>query len=209
MSEIEKQDNEYKKEEITAFSAGWWDQRWKKGLTGWDIGYPSPPITGYMAQYSNKDAAILIPGCGNAYEAEYLAANGFSNITLLDISAEAARRAKVKFGSMKQITVINEDFFRHKGTYDLILEQTFFCALAPENRSNYPKKAASLLNNGGRLAGVLFGIDFPHDGPPFGGSAEEYRRLFSSEFKIHTLAPCYNSIKPRSGSELFINLTKK
>ena len=34
----------------------------------------------------DKTASILIPGCGNAYEAEYLLANGFKNITIIDIA---------------------------------------------------------------------------------------------------------------------------
>ncbi|MBP6047706.1 MAG: hypothetical protein KA530_11585, partial [Ferruginibacter sp.] len=50
----------------------YWDAQWQNKTTGWDIGHASPAITEYMAQYKNKDAAILIPGCGNAYEAVFL-----------------------------------------------------------------------------------------------------------------------------------------
>ena len=49
-----------------------WNNRWATGQTGWDIGYASPAITTYLQQYENKNAAILIPGCGNAHEAEFL-----------------------------------------------------------------------------------------------------------------------------------------
>ncbi|MCS7037470.1 MAG: SAM-dependent methyltransferase, partial [Saprospiraceae bacterium] len=57
------------------------------------------------------------------------------------------------------------------------------------------------------LAGVLFDRDF-EGGPPFGGHAEEYRALFEPLFRIHTLEPCYNSIPPRAGAEVFIILKK-
>jgi len=186
-----------------------WNQRWRTGMTGWDIGYPSPPITHYLDQYSRKNAAVLIPGCGNAYEAEYLAANQFTNITLVDISDEAVKRVKSKFKSHPEIKILCEDFFKHQGNYDLVIEQTFFCAQVRERRAEYVKKMGSLLREGGRLVGVLFNLDFGKSGPPFGGSKPEYRKLFEPFFHIITMEECYNSITPRAGSELFINLLKK
>jgi len=53
---------------------------------GWDIGYPSTPIKEYADQLTDKSIQILIPGAGNAYEAEYLWKQGFSNVHILDIS---------------------------------------------------------------------------------------------------------------------------
>lgn len=189
--------------------ANFWNLRWQTGRTGWDVGYASPPITGYMAQYADKHAAILIPGCGNAYEAQHLVAQGFTNITLLDIAPEAVARLQEKFKAAPQVKVLLGDFFQHQGRYDLILEQTFFCALVLERRADYVRKMSELLKENGRLAGVLFGVDLGPDGPPFGGSKEEYEASFSPYFHIKTMAPCYNSIPPRAGSELFIELVKK
>lgn len=185
-----------------------WNHCWKSGQTGWDVGYATQPITEYLDQYENKDAAVLIPGCGNAYEAAYMLDLGFTNITLLDISDEAVKIIKEKFKSAPQVKVLCEDFFEHEGKYDLIIEQTFFCAQVLERRSEYVKKASSILNENGRLAGVLFGISFGPSGPPFGGRFEEYRILFSPFFQLKTMEPCYNSIPPRSGSELFITFIK-
>jgi hypothetical protein len=61
----------------------------------------------------------------------------------------------------------------------------------------------ALLASGGTLAGVLFNRHF-EGGPPFGGSMDEYIRLFRHKFTNITLEPCYNSITPRSGSEAFL-----
>ncbi|MCO6461743.1 MAG: methyltransferase domain-containing protein [Saprospiraceae bacterium] len=190
-------------------NADFWNQRWKSGQTGWDIGYASPPIISFMMQYPDKKASILIPGCGNAYEAEKLAAMGFSDITLIDISEELVLRLREKFINTPQIKVMNGDFFRHQGRYDLVLEQTFFCAQVIERRQEYVSQIAALLNDGGMLAGVLFGVDFGKDGPPFGGNADTYRTLFGTYFNIKKLEPCYNSIPARAGSELFILFEKK
>jgi SAM-dependent methyltransferase len=186
----------------------YWNTRWEKGETGWDIGYAAPAITQYMMQYTDKSAAILIPGCGNAYEAEWLEKQGFTNITLIDIAPKAAEQLNEKFQYIAAIKVLCEDFFQHKGKYDLLIEQTFFCAIPPIRRKEYVQKAASLLKPNGKIIGVLFDKIFEQPGPPFGGSADEYRSLFDPSFIIHTMDRCYNSIPPRSGSELFIHLRK-
>lgn len=189
--------------------ASFWNDRWHNGQTGWDVGYASPPITTYLEQYKNKNAAIVIPGCGNAYEAAFMLDHGFTNITLVDIAAEAVSRLKKKFKSRPGIKIYCEDFFQHKGQYDLVIEQTFFCAQILQRRTEYVEKVFSLLKEKGRLAGVLFGIDFPMDGPPFGGKEETYKTLFEPYFQMEKMESCYNSIPPRAGSELFINLVKK
>jgi SAM-dependent methyltransferase len=186
----------------------YWNTRWEKGETGWDIGYAAPAITQYMMQYTDKSAAILIPGCGNAYEAEWLEKQGFTNITLIDIAPKAAEQLNEKFQYIAAIKVLCEDFFQHEGKYDLLIEQTFFCAIPPIRRKEYVQKAASLLKPNGKIIGVLFDKIFEQPGPPFGGSADEYRSLFDPSFIIHTMDRCYNSIPPRSGSELFIHLRK-
>lgn len=198
-----------KVEHTNELNADFWNHRWKSGLTGWDIGYASPPLVEYMSQYEDKSVSILIPGCGNSYEAENLLSKGFDDITLIDISEELTNRLRERFKKAPQIKVIYEDFFNHVGQYDLILEQTFFCAQILERREEYVRHVASLLKKGGRLVGVLFNVDFGKEGPPFGGDENEYRKLFSDLFDIRVMSPCYNSIPPRAGSELFVVMVKK
>jgi SAM-dependent methyltransferase len=187
----------------------YWETQWQSKKTGWDIGQASPAITEYFKQYPNKNAAILIPGCGNAYEAEYLVANGFKNITLIDISPKAVETLKAKFADMLEVKIFCEDFFQHKGSYDLIVEQTFFCAIPPFRRNEYAEKTASLLNENGKLIGVLFDKQFNQPFPPFGGCPCEYKPIFEPYFTIKKMEECYNSIPPRHKSEVFINLIKK
>ena len=121
----------------------YWNERWEKSETGWDVGYASPAITEYLKQYSNKNAAILIPGCGNAYEAAFLVENGFTDITLIDIAPKAVEMLKKNFTNSPQVKIICEDFFLHEGKYDLIVEQTFFCAIPPSRRKEYANKFTS------------------------------------------------------------------
>jgi len=55
----------------------------------------------------------------------------------------------------------------------------------------------------------MFNREFDKQGPPFGGNKEEYITLFNPLFKVHKLEPCYNSVAPRMGSEVFVRFSKK
>ena len=194
---------------MNILDADYWSNRHEQNATGWDIGYVSTPIKEYIDQLTDKNMSILIPGCGNSYEAEYLLKNGFSNITLIDISPVLTKKLEEKFNShlKKQLTIITGDFFNLKVQFDLIIEQTFFCALNPEFRKEYVQKINELLTPGGKLVGLLFNRQF-EDGPPFGGTKEEYENLFAETFTIKKIELCYNSIPPRNDAEVFINLMK-
>jgi len=192
-------------------SKNYWNSLYDKDEISWDIGFPSPALKEYIDQLTNKDIAILIPGCGNAYEAEYLLAQRFSNVTVIDIAPSLTAALKNKFinEAGKSIKIVTGDYFNHDGTYNLILEQTFLSALDPSIRPVYVDKMRSLLVKGGHLTGVLFSQVFGEEGPPFGGTLQEYKLMFSNKFRIKKLEPCYNSIETRNGSEVFINLVAK
>lgn len=195
----------------TVLDKQFWENQWQTADTGWDMGMVSPPLKEYIDQLTDKELAILIPGCGNTYEAEYLLQQGFNNITVIDISPLLVASLRKKFAADlgKRIEVIEGDFFDLKGNYDLVLEQTFFCALEPKLRLKYVWKMDGLLGQGGKLVGLLFDRTFEFAGPPFGGSKEEYEMLFAPYFKTHTMALCHNSHLKRAGTELFINLQKQ
>lgn len=194
---------------MNELDASYWSNRFETNDTPWDIGYVSTPIREYIDQLTNKNIAILIPGCGNSYEAAHLLQNGFTNITLVDISPTLTNRLAEKFSNYigKQLHIITGNFFDLKGQFDLIIEQTFFCALNPDLRKDYVSKMHELLKPGGKLVGLLFNRSF-EGGPPFGGSKEEYEKLFAEKFVIKTMEVCYNSIAPRSGTELFVIVRK-
>jgi len=185
--------------------ASYWNSRYLSNTTGWDIGVVSPPLKAYIDQLTDKSKTILIPGCGNCYEAAYLLEKGFKNVTIIDIAPALTENLKKKFPveAYPNLNIITGDFFELDGQFDLVLEQTFFCALEPLQRKDYVKKMKSLLMPTGKLAGVLFNRSFD-GGPPFGGNIEEYQSLFATNFVIRVMEPCYNSISPRASQELFI-----
>ncbi|MDP3357710.1 MAG: SAM-dependent methyltransferase [Lutibacter sp.] len=193
----------------TRFDKTYWENKYLENATGWDIGYASAPLTDYFNQLRDIELKILIPGGGNCYEAEYLFEQGFENIFVIDIAEQPLKNLKARFPDFPDNHLIHDDFFNHQGKYDLIMEQTFFCALDPAMRQKYADKMAGLLTENGKLAGLLFDFELTEDGPPFGGSMAEYLPLFSQKFTIKKLERCYNSIKPRNGRELFFIFEKK
>jgi len=159
-----------------------WNRRYQNNDTGWNIGFVSTPIKDYIDQLENKSLKILIPGCGNAYEAEYLHKQGFTNVYVIDIAQGALKNLKKRCPHFQEEQLICGDFFDHSNNYDLIIEQTFFCAIDPKLRQGYVKKMKELLKPKGKLVGLLFNAPLNTDRPPFGGDKKEYLRLFKNYF---------------------------
>ncbi len=194
---------------MEAIDKNYWKNRWQNAETGWDIGAPSTPIREYIDQLKNKNLRILIPGCGNAYEAEYLITKGFKNTFVIDIAEGAIANLKKRFPDFPEKNIFIGDFFNLENKFDLIFEQTFFCALNPSLRSAYAKKMHQLLLTSGKLVGLLFDDPLYTDHPPFGGSRKEYISYFENLFEFEHFEAATNSIKQRTGRELFIELRKK
>lgn len=184
----------------------YWNNRYEKSETRWDLGTVSPPIAAYINQLTDKNVSILIPGCGNTYEADYLLQKGFTNITVLDIAPRLVEKLQEKHSGNPKIKVTLGDFFEHQGKYDLIIEQTFFCAISPTLRPLYAQTMHRLLRPNGILVGVLFNRLFETEGPPFGGFAKDYQAIFAPYFTFRHFETCYNSHPARQDSEIFIVL---
>lgn len=187
----------------------YWNERYLEGNIPWDAGVPTPPIKAYMEQLEDKGMRILVPGAGNAYEAEYLHKKGFTNVYVCDWAEKAIQLFRERVPDFPPDHTIVSDFFRLEPAYELVLEQTFFCALPPSMRRDYASKVSELLTTNGKLAGLLFKeLPIPQ-GPPFGGNKAEYLDLFGQYFHELKIEDCYNSINPRMGNELFISITGK
>jgi len=190
-------------------NSNYWENRYQNHETAWDVGEITTPLKEYIDQLEDKSIKILIPGAGNGYELEYLMSKGFSNSYVVDFAETPLANIKNRIPNIKDGQLMHSDFFELEGQYDLIIEQTFFCALNPELRPAYVQKMKSLLKPEGKIAGLLFQFPLTEVGPPFGGSKLEYVTLFSDNFDIKTLETAYNSIKPREGNELFFIFKRK
>jgi thiopurine S-methyltransferase len=189
---------------------GYWSDLYKNNDAPWDTGSITTPLKEYFDQLTDKNISILIPGAGNSYEAEYLVNSGFTNVYVCDYAAGPLENLEKRCPAISKSHLLHCDFFEidRKNEFDLIVEQTFFCALDRGLRKKYFEKMHELLKPGGKLVGLLFDHDFGKEIPPFGGTREEYLGYIGNGFKMNVLEPCYNSIKPRAGRELFMNLEK-
>jgi len=187
----------------------YWSNNYQNNAIGWDAGSITTPLKAYIDQLKDKNVKILIPGAGNSYEAEYLHNKGFTNVYVIDLAREPLDNLLKRAPTFPKENLLQGDFFTLDDSFDLIIEQTFYCALDPKLRNDYVQKMANILTNNGKIAGLLFQFPLTKEGPPFGGSKQEYLERFSILFKIKTLETAYNSIKPRKEKELFIIFEKK
>ena len=107
-----------------------WESRYRDHATPWDAGKVPAALREYLPQMP-EGARVLIPGCGSAYEAGYLAENGF-DVLAIDFSpaaVELARKNLSRFGDIARLA----DFFEfdYGKPYDVIYERAFLCALPP------------------------------------------------------------------------------
>jgi SAM-dependent methyltransferase len=199
--------------------AVFWAELYQTGDTGWDQGGPSPGLVDFLKNDLGPGCAVpfrsgraLVPGCGHGHDALALAKAGFEVIGLDVVKKaveEASRMADAE--GLKNVGFERADFLhlpaRLCGTYDLIFENTFFCAIDPDHRDRYVEAAADLLKPGGFLLGVFYNIQ-PESGPPFGATREELLDRFSRRF-ILILDRVPRSISRREGKELLMLWQRK
>ena len=188
-----------------------WNIRYQNNQTGWDLGEISNPIKKWFDNQENKKINILIPGAGKGHEVKYGFENGFRNIFYMDLSSCAADLFKEICPRFPKDQILIGDFFSLKKPlfFDVIIEQTFFCAIDPTLRPNYIKKTNEILKENGKIIGLLFNREFDTNGPPFGGTEKEYRGLFNSKFNFKKFENSLLSSLPRKEYEFWIELIKK
>jgi cyclopropane fatty-acyl-phospholipid synthase-like methyltransferase len=190
-----------------------WQRHYDEGDLGWDLGQVAPPFIKLFESKTILPGKTLIPGCGRGHEVIYLAENGFE-VTAVDYSPGAVNHLKstVQERNLK-CEVLHLDFFgidsSHNGVYDLLIEQTFFCAISPEQRSSYVSTVARALKKGGMLAGLFYNTGEEEGGPPFNTTREDIKKYFSDSFEIRQLSKTEDSAEQRKNKEWLAILIKK
>ncbi len=181
-----------------------WQKHYDDNDLAWDLGEVSPPFVRLWEDKVLKAGTLIIPGCGQGHEVVYFAERGF-RVTGIDFSSGAvdllARSLKNK---NLNADVLHRDFFEldetHNRAYDALLEQTFFCAIHPDQREAYVETVSRILKPGGTLAGLFYETG-EEGGPPFNTTGEDIRSYFGKEFDIERLEKCAFSIERRRDKE--------
>ncbi|MGF6791954.1 methyltransferase domain-containing protein [Paraburkholderia sp. 35.1] len=187
-------------------SPEFWDERFERHFTPWDqAGVPSA-FRAFAERH--RDVAVLIPGCGSAHEAVWLARQG-NPVRAIDFSPAAVAAAREQLGAHASL-VEQADFFTYAPPFApaWIYERAFFCALPPARRADYAQRMAKLLPAGGLLAGIFF-IGATPKGPPFGVERGELDALLTPHFELVEDEAVDDSITVFAGRERWLTWRRR
>ena len=199
---------------MTDLSPSAWNERYQTDETPWDLKGPTPEFQRLLdAGELPSKGKVLVPGGGRGHDAILFALRNYE-VALVDFAPLAIQAALVEAARQKAtVYAYRQDFFElpkigfHQSSYDIVLEYTFFCAIAPELRGRYVETVAALLKPGGLLVGLFFPLTIDKEGPPFQVSQAEVEKIFSPHFTLRIEKP-KSSIKPREGRE-FLGLFRR
>lgn len=165
-----------------------WAERYDAGDTPWDIGEPHGEIlrriaTGELAPRGAGRA--LVPGCGRGHDALALARAGWS-VVGVDFAPGLGAELGPRLAELGGEYVEGDALSLERGTFDLVLEHTFHCALPPEERPRWAALMRRSVAPGGDLAVLIFPGDKPlaDGGPPYRTVATELGELLGEGFEL-------------------------
>ena len=188
-----------------------WQRHYEENDLGWDLGQVAPPFVKLWQEEKLPLGKVLVPGCGRGHEVVFLAENGF-DVTAIDFSSGAVTYLKNALKKRNlEGRILHQDFFSldeyHEGVYDLVLEQTFFCAISPKQRRDYVLNVSRILKPGGILVGLFYHTD-EQGGPPYNTTREDIEMHFSKKFEIQELDKTFLSAEQRKDKE-WLGILKK
>jgi len=189
-----------------------WEHHYEINDLGWDLGGVAPPFVRLWKERKISPCKAIIPGCGRGHEAIFLAEHGFQ-ITAVDYAQGAVgwlEKALVKKNLSGE--VLRQDFFNldsyYNDNFDLMLENTFFCAISPSMRQKYVVTAGRVLRSGALFVGLFYETD-KEGGPPFNTRKRDIEEHFSEQFAIEMLGKTPYSAEQRKGKEWLAIFKKK
>ncbi|MFL9932534.1 thiopurine S-methyltransferase [Paraburkholderia sp. RL18-103-BIB-C] len=188
-------------------SPAFWDERFERGFMPWDQAGVPAAFRAFAERHSG--AAVLIPGCGSAHEAVWLAGQG-NPVRAIDFSPAAVAAAHAQMDAQHAQLVEQADFFTYEPPFTpaWIYERAFLCALPPVRRPDYARRMAELLPGGALLAGFYF-IGATPKGPPFGIERAELDGLLTPDFELVEDEPVTDSIPVFAGRERWLTWRRR
>ena len=194
-------------------SASFWEESYRSGRTGWDLGMPTPVFQRLAESNQFQPGKMLVICAGRGYDARMFARLGFQ-VTAVDFAEEAVKEMQSLLEAEMPMEVIQADLFDlpafMKEEFEYILEYTCFCAIDPQRRAEYIESVSSLLKPGGYYIALAFPIGQRTGGPPFVVAPDELvDPLNDRGFELITREVPDNSVPGREGIEELLILEKK
>jgi hypothetical protein len=188
-------------------SPQFWDGYFARGNLPWDQGSTSSEFRRFaLAQPQRLD--VLIPGCGSAHEARWLAERGW-RVRAIDFAPAAIEAARATLGMHRDCAELG-DFFRYNPPFtpQWIFERAFLCALAPGSRHEYAARMAALLPRGAWLAGSYL-LGATASGPPFSIEREVLCGLLEPFFDLVEQHELSDSLAVFAGKEVWFTWRRR
>lgn len=191
-----------------ASSPEFWDERFDRHFTPWDqAGVPEAFQTFALAHRETLQN-VLIPGCGSAYEALWLAQEKW-RVKAIDFSPSAVAAARQQLGEHADV-VEQADFFAYRPPFETswIYERAFLCALPRDRWQDYAARMAALLGPGALLAGFYF-LGATPKGPPFGIERDALDALLAPYFELVEEHEVTGSVDVFAGRERWLTWRRR
>ncbi|MFV0338908.1 MAG: methyltransferase domain-containing protein [Chthoniobacterales bacterium] len=198
----------------------YWDSRYKNADSPWDLGHAHPAILQWLKTSSAISGRILVPGCGPGHDVIEIAHQLLNQkiaheVIGVDFSETIIKQAKAA-NTTHTASYLLLDFLsettrkKHElENFDLLIEHTCFCAIAPTQRPNYAKTAAQALKPGARFFGIFFLDENEIGGPPWTTHPQEFHDLFTPHFEILTQIPCTQALSQHRLPETLVELRRR
>ncbi len=190
-----------------------WQQRYRDQHTPWDLGEAHPELrrrieTGELAP-PHPGARALVPGCGRGWDAIALAEAGWS-VVAVDLVGDLAERVGGRLAEHGGRFLVGDaldtgwwpDAGLEPGSFQLLFDHTFYCALPLERRPGFGALAGGALAPDGALCSLVFPIGRPLDqgGPPYAMAPEDLEQSLGPAFQIR----CNESVAAPTGDRAWL-----
>ncbi|GAB4380611.1 MAG: methyltransferase domain-containing protein [Elainellaceae cyanobacterium] len=188
-----------------------WEGRYQEGTARWDLGQPAPVFVSLLnSPDAPQPGRMAVLGSGRGHDALLFAEHGFEVVgfDFAPSAIEAARTNAQQRGLSAEF--LQRDIFgldaEFAQQFDYVLEHTCYCAIAPEQRTDYVKLVRAILRPQGELIGLFWAHSRP-GGPPFGTTPDAIRQRFA-EFELIAATLVSNSVEGRKGEEYLMRFRK-
>jgi len=175
-------------------SPSFWEERYRAGETGWDLGGPCPVFRDLLlGPDAPEKGRVAVPGCGRGHDVRLFRAHGYDAVGFdFAVTPEGVPCERLDVFELGR---------RHPRAFRGIVEYTCYCAVDPARRREYAASLRAALAPGGWLLALVFPVGPGEGGPPFAVREEEIPAVLGEGLDLLRLATPANSAPGRQGRE--------